>query len=161
MRRLHISTEQCPGMTDASPSHPNRLPHVRAIHRQLKVESNARRQAETDIDLFFELDGYFKRLSPAFTRALGWSIEELLARPLSLDWNCTEPAWSTLDPCNVLHPIRSFFTSLMKSWKRVNDPVRFSIIDDVDASHVTHHGRQIVQLSPESVQILRGALNVD
>ena len=68
-------------MTDASPSHPNRLPHVRAIHRQLKVESNARRQAETDIDLFFELDGYFKRLSPAFTRALGWSIEELLARP--------------------------------------------------------------------------------
>ena len=43
-------------MTDTSPSHPNGLPHVRAIHRQLEVEST-------------------------FTRTLGWSVEEMLARP--------------------------------------------------------------------------------
>src|SRR5258708_743340 len=26
-------------------------------------------------------DGYFKRLSPAFTQTLGWSVEEMLTRP--------------------------------------------------------------------------------
>jgi len=43
------------------------------------------------VDEFFEmsldnvcvagLDGYFKRLNPSWTRTLGWSLEELLARP--------------------------------------------------------------------------------
>lgn len=43
------------------------------------------------VDDFFEmsldnicvagLDGYFKRLSPSWTRTLGWSIDELMARP--------------------------------------------------------------------------------
>jgi PAS domain S-box-containing protein len=48
-------------------------------------------KAEVDLDRFFTLsldmlcvaksDGYFKLLSPAFTRTLGWSIEELTKRP--------------------------------------------------------------------------------
>ena len=48
-------------------------------------------QAETELDRFFELsldmlcianaDSYFIRLSPAFTRTLGWSQEELMRRP--------------------------------------------------------------------------------
>jgi len=45
----------------------------------------------TDADAFFEmsidnvcvagLDGYFKRVNPAWTQTLGWSTEELLSRP--------------------------------------------------------------------------------
>lgn len=51
----------------------------------------ARKEAEDQLNLFFSLsvdmlcisssDGYFKRVSPAFTRTLGWSVKEILARP--------------------------------------------------------------------------------
>jgi PAS domain S-box-containing protein len=54
-------------------------------------ELRGRRQAEDERDRFFTLsldmlcissaDGHFRRVSPAFTRTLGWSVEELTSRP--------------------------------------------------------------------------------
>lgn len=76
----------------SSPS-PSDNPHVQS------------RQAKTDIDRFFDLsldmlcianaDGYFIRLSPAFTRTLGWSLEDLMSRPF-LDFVHPDDQASTL-----------------------------------------------------------------
>jgi PAS domain S-box-containing protein len=57
----------------------------------LVEEILSRKQAEDELTRFFQLsidmlcissaDGYFKRLSPAFTDVLGWSVDEMLSRP--------------------------------------------------------------------------------
>ncbi len=68
-----------------------RAQQIQEANNRLRAELAARQHAEDELDRFFTLsldmlciaksDGYFKRVSPAFTRTLGWSVEELLTRP--------------------------------------------------------------------------------
>jgi len=68
-----------------------RAQHIQEVNGRLQTELDTRKQAEQDVEHFFSLsldmlciaksDGFFKRVSPAFTRTLGWSADEMLTRP--------------------------------------------------------------------------------
>ena len=82
-----------------------RAQHIQEVNGRLQAELDTRKQAEQDVEQFFTLsldmlciaksDGYFKRVSPAFTRTLGWSADEMLTRPL-LDFVHSDDRAATL-----------------------------------------------------------------
>lgn len=83
------------------------------VERLLHISTNIteREEASADLSRFFQLSvdmlcvatlaGYFKRVSPAFTAVLGWSAEELRARPF-LDFVHAEDRALTLEAVEEL-----------------------------------------------------------
>lgn len=64
----------------------NREYHItfaRDLRRQKRIEGERNRLFNHSLDMLFVagFDGYFKQLNPAWTRTLGWSQKELLAKP--------------------------------------------------------------------------------
>jgi len=59
------------------------IEHLRDITDHRRSEQEREQLFSMSLDLFCVagFDGYFKQLNPAWTTALGWSLEELLARP--------------------------------------------------------------------------------
>ncbi len=69
-----------------------RTKQLTAVNQALEKEIAERKQAEAQRDRFFVsspdmlciagMDGYFKRLNPAFTQMLGYTTDELMSRPV-------------------------------------------------------------------------------
>ena len=133
----------------------------------------ARKQAEDQLNRFFALsldmlcissaDGYFKRVSPAFERTLGWSTEEILARPF-LDFVHPDDHAATLSEVarqvaageNVLHFENRYLHKdaswRVLSWKSAPDT---SGLMFAAARDVTEQKRMEETLRAQSEEIAR------
>lgn len=93
-------------------------------------------------------DGYWKRLNPAWTHTLGWSAEELMARPL-IEFVHPDDRERTLAARRVLkdgEPLTSFTNRYLHKdgsarwfeWRSISDPDRglvYAVARDVTEAH--------------------------
>ncbi|MBA4742193.1 MAG: PAS domain S-box protein [Azoarcus sp.] len=101
----------------------------------LLQDITARRNAEAERDRFFDLaidllcvigeDGHFLRINPAFTQVLGWSKQELLARP-SMDFVHPDDrdesvrALACLNEGYTVHAFENRFACKHGGWRRLS-----------------------------------------
>ena len=93
---------------------------ISSIAEAMRRARSRKKQAEGELDRFFTLsldllciansDGYFKRVSPAFTQTLGWSKEELLARPFLDFVHPDDHAARCARSRSKLSPAKKFFS---------------------------------------------------
>ena len=132
-----------------------------------------REQAEADSDRFVTLaldmfciassDGYFKQLNPAFTQTLGWSVEEMLARPF-LDFVHPDDRAATLAEVErqvargekVLHFENRYQHKdgswLVLSWKSVPHPGGFMYATARDVTELKQ-AQETLRRSEESLAV--------
>ena len=143
----------------------------------------AARPPETDYDRLFRLsldlicvaglDGYFKRVNPSWTRVLGWSEEELLARPIHEFMHPDDRERTLLARAALAagKPLRDFENRYRckdgsyrwLSWQSVTEPgapLVFAVARDVTERREMDHERLVVS-KLESTGILAGGIAHD
>ncbi|MBN2526067.1 MAG: response regulator [Deltaproteobacteria bacterium] len=124
------------------------------INAELEQEMAQRMIAERDLDMFFQLspgllciaglDGYLKKLNPAWTTTLGWTAEEMKAKPWlefvhADDRDATIQAGETLMQGGVLLNFENRYRSKNGEYKwlswssfpKVDDGLIFAVVLDV------------------------------
>jgi len=126
-----------------------------------------RKHAEAERDRFFQLsldilcianaDGYFKRISPAFSRILGWSDEEIMARPF-IDFVHPDDRAATLREVErqvvAGEPVLQFEnryqhkdgSSRVLSWRSVPQPGGLMYATARDVTQFKQHEKAMVDL---------------
>jgi PAS domain S-box-containing protein len=158
-----------------------RTHQIQQVDGQFRTELNAREQAERDVERLFELsldmlsiakaDGFFKRVSPSFTWTLGWSTDELLAKPF-LDFVHPDDRAATLREVerqvSLGEPVLEFENRYkhkngswrLLSWKSVPQPGGFmyAIARDItDQKAAESKFRSLLEAAPDAHIIINEA----
>ena len=132
--------------------------------RRIQVERDRLFAASLDLMCVADLAGRFRQVNPAWTTTLGWSQEELLAKPW-LDFVHPDDRAATVSIAAVLaegSPVRAFenrYRHRDGSWRRLSWNVQplpgegllFAVVRDVSALHQAEADRRETQTRFDSV----------
>ncbi|HMB90068.1 MAG TPA: PAS domain-containing protein [Rhodothermales bacterium] len=137
---------------------------LRQINANLQQEIRERKQAQQELDRFFDLsvdllciaglDGYFKRINPSFSRVLGYPEEVLMAHPF-LEWVHPDDVPATKQQLGALaqgQPVINFEMRL----RNVNEAYRWvswTAQSSLEEGHLFAVGRDITEQREVQEQI--------